>query len=117
MPPDKERSADVAINAGSTGGVTGKGFRKGQSGNPTGRPKIIAEVRDLARAHTEDAIKALVRIVTSGESEAARVSAAQALLDRGWGKPSQSIDIGGQQDNPLKVVQVYLPDNGRDKAQ
>ena len=70
----------------------GKPFVKGRSGNPGGRPAIIAEVRDLARAHTSDAIAALVEIVKGGKAEAARVSAAEALLNRGWGKPPQDIN-------------------------
>ncbi len=39
----------------TTGGITGKGFKKGRSGNPGGRPKTAefsAKVRDyLARKH------------------------------------------------------------------
>ena len=38
-------------------------FRKGQSGNPGGRPKILADVRELARAHTAKALNTLVEIV------------------------------------------------------
>jgi len=57
------------------------------SGNPNGRPRIVAEVRDLARRHTANAIAALVAIMQKGESDAARVSAANALLDRGYGRP------------------------------
>jgi hypothetical protein len=30
----------------------GKPFQKGQAGNPGGRPKVLAEVEELARQHT-----------------------------------------------------------------
>ena len=69
----------------------GRPFRKGVSGNPGGRPKVVAEVRDLARAHTGTALATLVDICRNGESESARVAAACALLDRGWGKPAVPI--------------------------
>ena len=63
----------------------------GSSPNPGGRPKIIEDIRDLAREHTETAINALVHIAESGKQESARVAAASALLDRGWGKPTQPL--------------------------
>ncbi|RAI30901.1 DUF5681 domain-containing protein [Rhodoplanes serenus] len=78
-------------------------FKPGQSGNPGGRPKTIAEVRDLARAKTAEAINALAHIATAGESEAARVSAAVALLDRAWGRPPQAI-TGADGESPVAVV-------------
>ena len=40
-------------------------FEKGQSGNPGGRPKVVAEIKELARAHTGEAIKTLVSIMTN----------------------------------------------------
>jgi hypothetical protein len=41
---------------------------------------------------------------------AARVAAATAILDRGWGKPAQAI-IGGDEDSPpLKIS--WLPPSG-----
>jgi hypothetical protein len=40
------------------------------------------------RQHTEDAIATLVEICRNGENESARIAAANALLDRGWGKPT-----------------------------
>ena len=70
----------------------GKPFQKGQSGNPGGRPKVVAEVRDLAREHTVEAVQTLVSIMTDPKSApAARVSAVNALLDRGYGKPPQHV--------------------------
>jgi hypothetical protein len=70
----------------------GKPFKKGQSGNPGGRPKVVAEIKELARAHTGKAIETLVSIMANPKAApAARVSAANALLDRGYGKPPQHI--------------------------
>jgi hypothetical protein len=60
----------------------GKPFQKGQSGNPGGRPKVVAEVRELARQHTSKAVETLVSIMSNHKAApAARVSAANALLD------------------------------------
>ena len=85
----------------------GKPFKKGQSGNPGGRPKVIAEVKELARAHTAAAIETLVAIMTNTKSApAARVSAANALLDRGYGKPPQHISGEG---GPSFVVRLPEP--------
>jgi hypothetical protein len=66
----------------------GRPFRKGQSGNPGGRPKGDGEIRELARQHTALALRTLSEIADHGENESARVAAANALLDRGYGKPA-----------------------------
>src|SRR5215204_4992211 len=48
------RSQTMAANSTGSAKKRGPGrpFVKGQSGNPNGRPRIIAEVRDAAREHT-----------------------------------------------------------------
>ena len=85
----------------------GKPWKKGQSGNPGGRPKVIAEVKELARAHTGEAIQTLVSIMTNAKAApAARVSAANALLDRGYGKPLQHITGEG---GPVYVARIPEP--------
>ncbi len=68
-------------------------FQPGVSGNPSGRPKSDATIRELARAHTEIALLTLVEIIQNKKAPpSARVHAASAILDRGWGKPSQYIE-------------------------
>ena len=64
-------------------------WAKGQSGNPGGRPRELAGIQQLARENAPLAIQTLVEVATNGKSESARVSAATALLDRGFGKPAQ----------------------------
>jgi hypothetical protein len=46
---------------------------------------IAAEIQGLARGHASLAVAALQRIATGGHSEAARISAAKSLWDRGLG--------------------------------
>jgi hypothetical protein len=67
-------------------------FAPGASPNPGGRPKDIGDVRELARSHTAESVETLATIMRSGKSEVARITAATSLLDRGWGRPVQTID-------------------------
>jgi hypothetical protein len=64
----------------------GRPFEKGQSGNPGGRPRIIADVRNLARQYLPAAIDELARLGLKAKSEAVRITAIRELIDRGFGK-------------------------------
>jgi len=56
--------------------------------------KAPTDIRSLARSYTESALKTLAGIMQQPEAPpAARVSAAVALIDRGWGKPAQTVDM------------------------
>jgi hypothetical protein len=84
--------------------------RKGGARPGAGRPKGVVNratvaqkgtLEELARTHTEVALGVLVQVAQASESDSARVSAAMALLDRGYGKPRQAVEVGGDQDNPI----------------
>jgi hypothetical protein len=67
------------------------------------RKKIPADLRSLARGHTELCIKVLAGIVSQETiPPAARVSAAGILLDRGWGRPAQS--HAGEDGGDIQVI-------------
>jgi hypothetical protein len=70
----------------------------------TPKKKTVQELdlKSLARGYTKRALQTLGGIVENGESEAARVTASIALLDRGWGKPNQPHDA--KLDGELRIT-------------
>lgn len=73
--------------------ASGKWVKGAASPNPGGRPREVADVRDLAKSYTAEAIETLAKIMQAEDSPpTARVAAASALLDRGYGKPAQAMD-------------------------
>lgn len=81
--------------AGKGGSTPGAGRKKGVPNKATADLKVAAAV------YTKEMLLVLVRIAHNGESEAARVSAANSILDRAHGKPTQT--LAGDKDNPLLV--------------
>jgi hypothetical protein len=64
------------------------------SRNPRGRPKKDYDLAALAQSHAELAVKTLAQCLTDAEASwPAKVSAASELLDRGFGKAPQSLDV------------------------
>lgn len=94
----------------------GRPFPPGQSGNPGGRPREDGHLRELCRAQTELAIVALVEILSDKAAPAAaRVAAANAILDRGWGKPIQTL-AGDESGSSLRIV-IERPHGSADDEQ
>jgi type IV pilus biogenesis protein CpaD/CtpE len=83
-------------------------FAPGQSGNPGGRSKESARIKALASSYAETAIRKLVKIMEESPDEKNALAAANALLDRGIGKPAQ-VHIGGDEDeNPIAVSVIQI---------
>jgi len=88
-------------------------FIKGQSGNPSGRPKNTHDVRVLAKRYTQEALEKLVEWMRSDNPKAS-VAAAMAILDRAHGKPAQTVQVADESGLPLGMAVVFrdrLPDD------
>ena len=72
-----------------------KGVRFGgrQKGTPN---KLTAQIKALASEHGPSMINELVNIALTARSPIARVAAANAILDRAYGKPKQEIDVNAE---------------------
>jgi hypothetical protein len=84
-----------------------RGGKRTGAGRPKGAKDVATRkqggtIAELARGHTKAALDALVTIAKSGESEGARVSAATAILDRGYGKPTQAHEHSGRDGGPIE---------------
>jgi hypothetical protein len=79
-------------------------FPKGKSGNPGGRPKVLGEVQELARRHAPAAIVELARLAAKAKSETARIAAIRELLDRGYGRTRQSLEVSVPDGDPIQML-------------
>jgi hypothetical protein len=83
------------------GSLRSTSFKPGVSGNPHGRPKrpetiearrVVADVKAAARELTLDAMETLKNAMVDQRAPwSAKITAAIAVLDRGWGKPEQTV--------------------------
>jgi hypothetical protein len=73
-----------------------------------GRPAKNNDVVALARSYTQRAIRCLVQVMDDEDAPpASRVSAATAILDRGWCRPAQA--VVGADGGPVALQISWLP--------
>lgn len=98
MSSDKKRAKTASMD--DTRDTLGR-FGPGNPGG--GRPRVAAEVRELAREHTTKAIETLKTLMEKGAKEETRVRAAAELLDRAWGR---STTVMGAEDGGKVSVTI-----------
>ena len=93
-------------------------FSKGQSGNPNGRPKKLPAL-DVIMANVmgreKDGITAAEAIIMKLREMATKgdIKAAQLLLDRGYGKAKQNIDITTQGEKVTIPTIIFTKDEDK----
>ena len=76
---------------------------KGMSGNPGGRPKLEVSIRDLAQQNSMEALETLVQVMRTGKP-GERLIAANAILDRAYGRPTQSVEMSGDRSTLVDLL-------------
>jgi len=101
------------------GGVTGKGFKPGQSGNPNGRPPLHRQLSLFARQIGYEIVKS-----KDGMSEMSRLElvlrkawhdaalgdyhARNFIIERGWGKVPLQLDLNVSEQLQRKAEELGI---------
>lgn len=88
--------------------MAARGGARTGAGRPKGAAnKATADIKEAASAYSDAALKVLVRVMNDGGAPAAaQVAAANAVLDRAYGKPKQSMDVDAKGLGPVSVTYV-----------
>ena len=97
--------AQEEINRASHGGMReGSGRTAGASNKATSELKL--NLSEMAREYTNDGLDALVEVMQSSLSDSARIAAATAILDRGYGRPTKTTSL--EVNAPLMPTKIQL---------
>jgi hypothetical protein len=79
-------------------------FLPGFTANPIGRPRVVDEIKQLARQHAPAAFQRICELVESKDERIA-LAASQAILDRAYGRPVQAVQ---SEVTKLDMNQLFL---------
>ena len=86
--------------------LAGHGWQPGQSGNPSGRPKLALEFRERAKVWANsDGWKLLLELAETARQPADRLRAIELILAYGLGKPTAHVKA----EVDVRGVHIVLP--------
>jgi hypothetical protein len=86
----------------------GGSFKPGKSGNPGGRPKISEDILAMCRAASPRAISELLAVFDDEQARPGdKIRASEAILNRAWGTPTQSVELSGAEGKALEILIKY----------
>ena len=87
----------------------GRWIKGAASPNPGGRPAVMGNLREAAREYSQEALETLASVMRDPEAPpAARVASARELLDRGFGRAVQAVDVNTKVDLGQTAAAVLL---------
>jgi hypothetical protein len=90
-------------------------FKKGQSGNPGGRPKGFVDFKQACQDRSMRALELLDDALGQGPSPVA-IEAAKVLLSYGWGKPTQVVDLNATIKGDIAAILDGRADRARQRG-
>lgn len=82
---------------------TGRFLPGNKSGGRTGMPN---DLREIIRSLCPEAVDVLADIMRRGKRDQDRIRAAEIILERGYGKPVQAVDLQSGEDSAVGVILI-----------
>lgn len=81
------------------------GARPGAGRKPGSVNKSTADIKALAQDYGAEALETLAKLMRGTKTPAAaRVAAAKELIDRGYGKATQAVELTGKDAGPVETI-------------
>jgi hypothetical protein len=89
--------------------VKGTPFKPGQSGNPSGRPKVPLDLVAKCKDITPEVINFWIDLMRdSNEKAADRLRASENIIERGFGKARQAMELTGEDGGPVEIIKRII---------
>lgn len=86
--------------------MSGKGIRLTPQVRMSHKAQVIRDITGISKLYAEEALENVITIMRKSDDEGIRLKAAQLILERAYGKPTQSVQSVEASDTVRKVMQI-----------